>query len=100
MTVRPFSNGTERDMWMSGNCWHACVKAVDAGDPDKPFRCAIQSALSMATMTGEISDKIAERAGFDERTHAGYFPCKEYSDTREVQTRRGPRPTPGQESIL
>lgn len=96
MSFRPFSNGTEGDLWRSGNCDGGCVKAVDWSDPDKPFRCAIQSALSQATMTGEIPTRIADRAGFTVNGNrmerrAGYFPCREFNDKREPRTKRGPR---------
>lgn len=97
VVVRPFSNGTERSLWMSGNCWDGCVRAVDESDVSKPFRCAIQSALSLAAMTGTIPAPIARRAGFDRAERvAGYFPCGEFSDTRTVAKRRGRRRSPGQ----
>lgn len=100
----PFSNGTERMLWSGGNCWDGCVKAVDEGDETKPFRCAIQSALSLGTLTGSIPLRIAKRAGFagedGERLHgAGYFPCREFSTDRTPAVRRGPRPISGQASL-
>lgn len=98
-TIRPFSNGTSRCMWMEGNCWGGCVKAVDEGDETKPFRCAIQSALSLSSLTGTIPDRIAKRAGFDDPHLDGYFPCKEFSDDRTPAVKRGRRQVAGQEGL-
>ncbi len=103
-TFTPFSNGTEHHLWTGGNCGDGCVKAVDVGDASKPFRCAIQSALSLGTITGSIPERIARRAGFidgdGKRLHgAGYFPCPEFNDSRQATTRRGPRPATGQQAL-
>lgn len=99
--VRPFSNGTSRVLWEEGNCHGGCIKAIsyEAEVEGKPYRCAIQSALGRAAITGTISTRIAKRAGFDKPHGDGYFPCLEFNDTRIAGTKRTQRRPAGQEAM-
>lgn len=66
--VRPFSNGSEADYWMSRNCGECsrCNAAVlDPNDLRQQGGCSMFLRLSLAAMDdGKIPFKVAQRIGF------------------------------------
>ena len=71
-----WSNGTERDLWLSGNC-ERCTQSTSIDTIPNP--CPLQSALYDYLGTGEMPLDLAIRAGLmDEGRPAGYHPCPEF----------------------
>lgn len=61
--MRPFSNGTEYDLWTEANCG-CCRKAADRNNPPARCECDIEEALVEACISdGEVGDDIARRMG-------------------------------------
>lgn len=64
--VRPFSNGTEFEMWNSRNC-DECNISTSYRNSGK-FICHIDEALIVAYFDdGKIDKNIADKIGFDEK---------------------------------
>jgi len=65
-TFIPFSNGTEFMVWNEMNC-DECAKNPTLEDPDWTIEdacdCEIFTALTVGTITGEVTESIAKRMG-------------------------------------
>lgn len=60
--VRPFSNGTEADVWEARNC-ERCALAVDASDLAKVITCPMQEAICLGRILGTIPATLAMEYG-------------------------------------
>ena len=64
--IRPFSNGTEFEMWDEQNCG-ICQNSSQNSD-DNIYKCHIDEAMTNALLGyGEVKDNIINLIGFDDR---------------------------------
>lgn len=77
--VRPFSNGSEYEVWEDACCGR-CSKGI-FNPEELPYKCDIQLELASAFWKdGTVSIPIAERMGLKEEEHWCPFnrPCTEF----------------------
>lgn len=60
--IRPFSNGSEADVWVEANC-ERCWRVRD-DDPNDMPSCPISAAITQGYISGKISIELARRAGY------------------------------------
>lgn len=76
-TIRPFSNGTEFDMWDEKNC--AICQNSRQLKGGKDYKCHIDAALTEALFGyGEIKESTINLIGFDERHFLKDCPFKDF----------------------
>lgn len=109
---RPFSNGTEHEIWTAQNCerGHKGCRHYNPNASSSRHGCPIEVALAIGTGTGHIPARIALRGGFLEPGPNGTlvepaergWECSEYKgyDEPDDRPRRGPKPPEGQEDLL
>ena len=82
--VRPFSNGTEFEIWNSRNC-DECKISTSYRDSDE-FICYIDEALIVAYFDdGKIEKKISDKIGFDENYFLKNCPFKNGYELKPVR---------------
>ena len=110
---RPFSNGTEFEMWLARNCQsgHRGCRKYNPNAESSRNGCPIEVALAEANcLDGTIPIKIGLRGGFLQPVEGKIVrpacftdgKCPEYKgyDEPDDRPRRGPKPPEGQEDLL
>ena len=107
---RPFSNGTQYEMWLARNC-EVCRKYKPEADTCPPA-CEIEFALSMSGIGNRLDGAMGLRAGFLQPgpngtlvqdsiyTEAMDCPERRGFDEPDDRPKRGPRPPKGQLDLL
>lgn len=79
----PFSNGSEYDGFLAGNCGRCRLRYDDSKPPINPAHpwegpCSMENALSAAAASdGTIDRALAERIGIVVEPYEHLGPCKE-----------------------